>query len=356
MEVGLHRWNTGSAFALLLGVLLVCGPQAVARPLQGFGADTTGGAEGESYVVTSLADSGPGTFRDAVSASNREITFAVGGTIQLESTVRVTGHHLTIDASAAPHPGITITAAHSGVIGALFDIRGASDMIVRHIRVIDAPDPEAGDNLRIWDGAHDIVIDHCSFRRGGDGNLDICIDAHDITVQWSIIAETVKNSLIRTGLTNISLHHNLFILGNERNPQLDDAASVDMVNNVIYGWATNYGTRIRNGATANLVKNYYIPAPGSDEYNTVVITEDAGAVYMEGNIIPPSCPTSGTTQTRMDAPPVTEMSPVEALGAVLEEAGAHPRDADDEDYISGVVSSPVEPMSWGQIKSMYRSG
>lgn len=345
-----------SGVALCLCVLLLCAQAADARPLQGFGASTVGGAGGESYVVTSLADSGPGTFRDAVSSSNREITFAVGGTIELESTVRVTGHHITIDASTAPSPGITITAAHAGVAAALLDIRGASDMIVRHIRIIDAPDPDAGDNLRIWDGAHDIVIDHCSFRRAGDGNVDICIDAHDITIQWSIIADTVKNSLIRTGLTNISLHHNLFILGNERNPQLDDANSVDMVNNVIYGWATNYGTRIRNGSTANLVKNYYIPSAGSDESDAVVIEADAGAVYMEGNVIPPSCPTNGTTQTRFDAPPVSEMTPIEALEAVQEEAGAHPHDADDRDYLSGLVSSPVEPTSWGQIKSMYRSG
>ena len=352
----MRRRKIALVFTVTLTALLVCAAPASSRPLQGFGADTIGGSGGESYVVTSLADSGPGTFRDAVSASNREITFAVGGTIELSSTVPVTGHHLTIDGSTAPDPGITITAAHDGVTGALFDIRGANDMIVRHIRVIDAPDPLSGDNLRIWDGAHNIVVDHCSFRRAGDGNVDICIGAHDITVQWSIIAETVKNSLIRTGLTNISLHHNLFILGNERNPQLDDATSVDMVNNVICGWASNYGTRVRNGASVNLVKNYSIPESGSDEANAVVIAPDAGAVYMEGNVLPPSCTTSGTTQTRMAAPPVDEMSPVEALEAVLEEAGAHPRDADDEDFISGIVSNPVEPTSWGQIKSMYRTG
>lgn len=343
-------------FAAALVALLACTAQSSARPLQGFGADTVGGAGGASYVVTSLADSGPGTFRDAVSVSNREITFAVAGTIELVSTVRVTGHHLTIDGSTAPNQGITITAAHEGVLGALFDIRGANDIIVRHIRIVDAPDPVAGDNLRIWDGAYNIVIDHCSFRRAGDGNVDICINAHDVTVQWSIIAETAKNSLLRTNLTSISLHHNLFINGDERNPQLDDATSVDMVNNVICGWSSNYGTRIRNGATANLVKNYYLPMPGSDEYNTVVIAPDAGAVYMEGNVIPPSCPTSGTTQTRMDAPPVDEMPPLEALEAVLEEAGAHPRDSDDYDYVTGVVSNPVQPTSWGQLKAMYRSG
>jgi pectate lyase len=355
-EVGLRRRKIALVLTVTLTALLVCAAPASSRPLQGFGADTVGGSGGESYVVTSLADSGPGTFRDAVSASNREITFAVGGTIELSSTVRVTGHHLTIDGSTAPDPGITITAAHDGVTGALFDIRGANDMIVRHIRVIDAPDALSGDNLRIWDGAHNIVVDHCSFRRAGDGNLDICLGAHDITVQWSILAETVKNSLIRTGLTNISLHHNLFIIGNERNPQLDDATSVDMVNNVICGWASNYGTRVRNGASANLVKNYYLPKSGSDEPNAVVIAPDAGPVYMEGNVLPPSCTTSGTTETRMAAPPVDEMSPVEALEAVLEEAGAHPRDADDEDFISGIVWNPVEPTSWGQIKSMYRAG
>jgi len=345
-------------FMLVLAVaaallIAVC---ATARPLEGFGADTPGGSGGESYVVTSLANSGPGTFREAVSESDRNITFAVGGTIELESTVRITGNHITIDASTAPAPGITITAAHSGVAGALFDIRGASDIIVRHIRVVDAPDPDTGDNLRIWDGAHNIVIDHCSFRRAGDGNLDICIDAHDITVQWSIIADTVKNSLIRTGLTNISLHHNLFIVGDERNPQLSDAASVDMVNNVIYGWASNYGTRVRNGATANLVKNYYIPDAQSDQSDAVVIDGTAGGVFMDGNIIPPSCPAEGTTQTRFPAPPVTEMSPQDALEAIMEEAGAHPHDAEDRDYLDRIVASPVEPTSWGALKARYRSG
>jgi len=342
---------------LVVAALLAIAPAAVhARPLQGFGADTVGGAGGESYVVTSLADSGPGTFRDAVSQSNREITFAVGGIIALESTVRVTGHHITIDGSCAPVPGITITAAHSGVLGALFDIRGANDMIVRHIRVVDAPDPNAGDNLRIWDGAHNIVIDHCSFRRAGDGNVDICIDAHDITVQWSIIAETVKNSLIRTGLTNISLHHNLFILGDERNPQLDDATNVDMVNNVIYGWATNYGTRLRNGASANLVKNYYIEGDNSDGSDAVVIEPDASGVYMDGNVMPTSCPAQSTTPTPFPAPPVTEMSPADALRAILEEAGAQPRDVDDTSYVNSIVAAPVEEMSWGALKASYRSG
>ncbi len=323
------------------------------RPLEGFGTETSGGLGGTPYAVTSLADSGPGTLRDAVSQSNRYVTFAVGGTIELEATLRITGDHITIDATSAPHPGITITAAHAGVTAALLDLKGASHMIVRNIRVIDAPDTNTGDNLRIWDYAHHIVIDHCSFRRAGDGNLDICRDVHDVTIQWCIIADTVKNSLIAERNYNISLHHNLYVHGDERNPQIDDTAFVDFVNNVVFGWAGNYGTRVRNGASANIVGNYYVPDDGSDVSDALVL-DGAGPVYMDENILPPACPADGTCGAMMEAPAVTTMDPETALRNVLAEAGAYPRDIDDADYANQVGSSPVESHSWGAIKAMYR--
>ena len=317
------------------------------RPLEGFGAGTPGGVGGAVYEVTSLGDSGPGTLRDALSASNRTVTFAVGGTIPLETTIRVSGDHITIDGTTAPGPGITITAAHAGVANALVELKECHDIIVRNIRICDAPDTNYGDNLRIWDDAYNIVIDHCSLRRGGDGALDISDRAHDVT-------ETVKNSLVRTDVYNISIHHNLYATGDERNPQLDDASVVDVVNNVVCDWFTNYGTRIRNGSTVNLVKNYYRAGARSDQSDAIVISEDAGAVYMEGNVVPSVCPASATTGTRFAAPAVTETGPVEALEAVAEEAGAWPRDGEDESYVLGLIGSPVETKSWGLIKSMYR--
>ena len=323
------------------------------RPIEGFGSETTGGLGGTPYVVTSLADDGPGTLRDAVSQSNRYVTFDVGGTIELDATLRITGDHITIDATEAPAPGITITAAHAGVTAALLDLRGASHMIIRNIRVIDAPDVDTGDNLRIWEYAHHIVIDHCSFRRAGDGNIDIVRDAHDITIQWCILADTVKNSLIAERCYSISLHHNLYVGGDERNPQVDNTTFVDFVNNVVFGWAGNYGTRIRNAASANVVMNYYIPDDGSDESDALVL-DGAGPVYMENNILPPACPVEGTAGAMLAAPAVTVMDPETALRTVLAEAGAHPRDIDDADYTNEVGSSPVENMSWGAIKALYR--
>ena len=157
---------------------------------EGFGSQTQGGARGMPCVVSSLDDSGAGTLRDCVSASNRYVTFSVGGTIELASSIRMEGlDHITIDGSTAPSPGISVTAGAAGVANALFIVTGAShDIIVTHLRFRDSTDVETGDTFRLYAGSHDIVIDHCSFRRGADGGLDITQDVHDVTVQFSIIA------------------------------------------------------------------------------------------------------------------------------------------------------------------------
>lgn len=69
----------------------------------------TGGQGRNNYVVTSDANSGPGTYRDALSLGDRYITFAPGlegATIKLSSSVTASGSNLTLDGSGV---GITVT-------------------------------------------------------------------------------------------------------------------------------------------------------------------------------------------------------------------------------------------------------
>src|SRR5205809_7804958 len=114
-----HKQICRNKRALVLGCL---GSALLATPAmaqlrafgeaEGYGAVATGGRGGTIYHVTNLNDSGAGSFRDAVSASNRIVVFDVGGEIKLLSGIGAQSN-LTIAGQTPPGPGITITGAQT---------------------------------------------------------------------------------------------------------------------------------------------------------------------------------------------------------------------------------------------------
>src|SRR5439155_6913536 len=64
---------------------------------EGGGSRTVGGRGGKVFVVTSLADSGPGTFREACEAGGpRIVVFNVAGIIRLDRPIHIRAPYITI--------------------------------------------------------------------------------------------------------------------------------------------------------------------------------------------------------------------------------------------------------------------
>ena len=93
---------------LITSILLICAlttsmAQVPAFPgAEGHGRYVTGGRGGRIVHVTNLNDSGTGSFRQAVSGSDKKIVvFDVGGVIALNSDVNI-GANTTIMGQTAP--------------------------------------------------------------------------------------------------------------------------------------------------------------------------------------------------------------------------------------------------------------
>ncbi|WP_156251616.1 Ig-like domain-containing protein [Pseudactinotalea terrae] len=259
---------------------------------EGAGKFTTGGRGHEVVEVTTLADSGPGSLREALSAGNRTVVFRVGGTIELESGLDVTGDNTTIAGQTAPGGGIAITRNE-------FKIK-ANNVIVRYLR-IRAGDGSQPGGIDTFGGRalRNIVVDHCSVGWG----IDECFSLYgnyDVTVSNCIIHEGLSMSEHLKGLhgfgglwggQNITYYGNLLIHQGARNPRFsfteDMEMRVDHRNNVVYnhGFSSLYGAEWCEGI--NVVGNYYKPGPATLATIAPHIIEPyrGGSWYLAGNAV-----------------------------------------------------------------------
>ena len=137
---------------------------------------------------------------------------------------------------------------------------------------------------------------------------------------------------------NISLHHNLFLDNDMRNPQLHDARNFDFRNNVIHRWGV-YGLRARAGTTGNVMYNFLGPSssPKKNQKLALVLMgkEEAkipvGPIHVAGNLGPGklNLNTAGTAPKALRAPAVTIWNPAQAYRNVIQHAGARPLDKVD---------------------------
>jgi hypothetical protein len=207
---------------------------------EGFGRLSRGGRGGSVCHVTTLDDSGAGSFRDCVSKGDRTVVFDVSGWITLDGNLGITANNLTIAGHTAPGGGI-------GLRGTKVSI-GGNNIVMRFMRIRrgTVKTTDRNDAMAVSSAAHDVILDHCSVGFGTDENLsmpgDEGVGPRNLTVQWSVIAWGLQRNNHSAGslltASNTTIHHSVYAFNGTRNPKArsEDGRVLDFVNNVIYGW------------------------------------------------------------------------------------------------------------------------
>ncbi len=281
---------------------------------EGFGALATGGRGGAIVHVTNLSDSGPGSFRDAVSQPNRVVIFDVGGVIKLAKEVNVSSN-ITILGQTAPGEGICFYN-NSVSLG------GQSNIIVRYLRFRQGIAGDRGKKALGMDKSSNIIIDHCSVEWGRWDDIGITVGSTTITVQNCIMAEGIHpqsfGALIDT-VTNVTLSHNLWMSNESRNPKAK--GTIQYINNVVYNWLITGLCGGHSGANHSLdvINNYFIKGPSSNNQFAGQFTK-TDHVYQRGNLV------DLDRDGKLNGQPVTEAGFSDKGGSptFVKERGMHP--------------------------------
>lgn len=243
---------------------------------EGFGMYATGGREGTVYHVTNLSDSGKGSFRDAVSKSNRIIVFDVGGVIKIKDKIAAASK-ITIAGQTAPGEGIVVYGN---------GISFSDSSIIRYMRFRGSIDMPRGACVVVADDLKNIIFDHVSIEWGRWDNLHIK-GSTNVTMQYCLIGEPIdpqRFGALFEGPTNVTIHHCLWIDNQSRNPKAK--AGIEYINNVVYNWGTSgfVGGHSEADHHQDVINNYFIAGPNSTN-NFLSLFSATDHVYQKGNYV-----------------------------------------------------------------------
>ncbi|MFH6957177.1 polysaccharide lyase [Flavobacterium aquidurense] len=275
---------------------------------EGGGAFTQGGRGGKIFVVTSLEDSGKGTFREACEAVGaRTIVFNVSGIIQLKKRISMRAPYVTIAGQTAPGDGICIA-------GETLEI-DTHDVIIRHMRFRrGATEVTRRDDALGGNPMGNIIVDHCSVSWGLDENISLYrhqfqvneksklekLPACNITIQNTISSEGLDTYNHAFGSTigglNSTFMRNLWADNISRNASVGMYGDFNFVNNVIFNW---WNRSVDGGdyrSMFNIINNYYKPGPITPTDQPIryrilkpesgyMVPKTYGRAYVAGNYI-----------------------------------------------------------------------
>lgn len=239
---------------------------------EGGGAYTPGGRGGKVYVVTSLADRGPGTLREACEQGGaRMVVFNIAGIIHLKSPIIIRAPYITLAGQTAPGDGICIAGESVWI--------NTHDVVVRYLRFRrGATDVARRDDGLGGNPVGNIMIDHVSASWGLDENMSIYRHVYDrngakqqklptvnVTIQNSMFSEALDTYNHAFGSTigglNSTFMRNLWANNIARNPSIGMYGDFGFVNNVVFNWWNRSADGGDNESFFNFINNYFKPGP-----------------------------------------------------------------------------------------------
>jgi len=277
---------------------------------EGGGAHSFGGRGGRVIVVTSLADSGPGTLREACEQGGaRIVVFNVAGIIKINSPLIIRAPYITIAGQTAPGDGVCVAGESVWI--------NTHDVIVRFMRFrrgetnVGRRDDAIGGNP-----VGNIMIDHVSASWGLDENMSMYrhmyndstgkteqkLGTVNITIQNSIFSEALDTWNHAFGSTlggeNCTFMRNLWADNGGRNPSIGWNGIFNFANNVVFNWYNRSTDGGDYTALYNIINNYYKPGPVTPKDEPIryrILKPEAGRsklkyvvfgrAHVEGNIV-----------------------------------------------------------------------
>jgi hypothetical protein len=218
----------------------------------------TGGRGGSVYHVTTLADSGPGSFRDAVSRGGRTIVFDVGGYITLYSAVSAASG-LTIAGQTAPGGGI-------GLMGNELSFYGENNIICRHFRVRQGGSSTGSSAINIGAAAalaNNMIFDHISVEFGQWDSIDA---VHTRPSRCKIPSSPIPSTSSSARTSRVSMltwYGNLWVNAHNRQPLARRTRSISTMSSMIIRPLTRSATP-RGALTMTssiIISSSDLPAP-----------------------------------------------------------------------------------------------
>lgn len=227
---------------------------------EGYGRAATGGLGGEVVTVTSAADAGPGTLRDALAHAGgpRWIRFASDMTVTLLSQIRVPGN-VTIDAR-----GHRVTLLDYGL-----GIYGSNNVIVTHL-TIDGRLRTFSQAINVANYSTNVWIDHLDLSRFSDRLLNVKNGSTDVTVSWvkfhdddkvmllnNITSKDLFANFERDKVARVTVHHCYFVNTVQRNPRAQ-FGTFHIFNNLLENWdfyGMSFSLQARALVEGNMFRN-----------------------------------------------------------------------------------------------------